>query len=327
MQAKNYLVSKIILVILAALPGLNCDDAEGLGPWQVFELKELPENTWVIDLCMLSSKEGWGCVGGSEILKYDGYKWFIYKDVTITKGYVSLAAIDFSGTNDGWLVGTKHMGEPPPPGLIMHYDGKEWKDVTPPGISPLGAVFALAPDDVWVGGYGIWHYEGSSWELTAAVDAVRGLHFTSPDDGWAVAGFGLYFHWDGSSWTQVRSWDMEMRDDVFFPTPEEGWAVGGGTPVPEAPAYDPIYHYYSETGEWKRWGHPAEAAGKTLHAVHFASPDDGWAAGQVVLRWDGRNWRYVPCPFVAFDVFTLGGDEVWLGCVDRKILKYDPSRR
>jgi len=64
-----------------------------------------------------------------------------------------------------------------------------------------------------------------------------------------------------------------------------------------------------------------------FYAVHFAAPDDGWAAGQAVYHFDGKTWNHIPVPegFHAFDVFTLGGDEVWLAGFDRKIYKYAPE--
>ena len=77
-------------------------------------------------------------------------------------------------------------------------------------------------------------------------------------------------------------------------------------------------------GEWRPFSHPSEADGKSLEGVHFASPDDGWAAGQVVLHYDGREWRAVPCGEVGTCVFTLGGDQVWVGTFESHILKYDP---
>jgi hypothetical protein len=317
----------LFLIILLIFVAIACDEAEDYGPWRVYYFNELPENVNITGIYFLSTNDGWGCAGSGVLMKYNAKGWSVYKKITEPRGYVGLGDFDFVSPQEGWLVGSRHIGEPPPRAFIMRYDGVDWTEVQPPpDMYALKSVEALADDDVWVGGTGgIWHYDGSSWTRTAIVDFVRALYFNSPDDGWATADFALYLHWNGSSWEQKTSGDVEAREDIFFPTPEEGWAVGGRSPAPEAPAYDPIYHYYNETGRWEPWPHPAEAAERTLYAVHFASPDDGWAAGQVVLRWDGSSWRYVPCPFVAFDVFTSGGDEVWLACDDRKILKYDPK--
>ena len=59
-----------------------------------------------------------------------------------------------------------------------------------------------------------------------------------------------------------------------------------------------------------------------------AAPDDGWVAGQAVYHFDGKTWNHVPVPegCRAYDVFTLGGDEVWLGGSHRKMYKYAPER-
>jgi photosystem II stability/assembly factor-like uncharacterized protein len=332
MRIKSNSAIAAALGALIAWITVACDQAnnepEDYGPWRVYYFNQLPENVNIESVFMLSNFIGWATADGPQILKYENGKWFIYKDVVVAGGKVSFDRIDFLNPTEGWAVGAKFIGEPPPRAFIMRYDGQDWKEVpTPPDMYALTSVEALAADDVWVGGAGgIWHYDGSSWTCTAAVNFVRALYFNSPDDGWATADFGLYLHWNGSSWEQSRSaGDVEAREDIFFPTPEEGWAVGGGFDIGEIPAEYPIFHYAAAAGRWEPWPHPAEAGKKRLYGVHFASADDGWAAGQVILRWDGSSWRHIPCPFVAFDVFTLGGDEVWLACDDRKILKYDPK--
>jgi len=207
----------------------------------------------------------------------------------------------------------------------MHYDGYDWRDVTPPGMPALGDVCALAPNDVWVAAAdGVYHYDGSSWAQSFAGAHIGALHFSSPDNGWATYGYGGYLHWNGASWAEVPSFDCELRYAVFCPSDASAWAVGTLSPVPELPADKTIYHYKNGMPYWKPWPVPAGAENKYLKAVHFAAPDDGWAAGQAVVRWDGANWRTVACPYVAYDVFTLGGREVWLACEDGVILKYNP---
>jgi len=211
----------------------------------------------------------------------------------------------------------------------MHYDGFSWKDVTPKDITiyNLYRVYPLAANDVWFcGADGIWHYDGANWVHSLSGGYVKALSFATPTDGWAIAGLNGYLHWDGASWKPAPSRDEEDREDIANPAVGEAWAVGGGFPgAPEAPPWKPIYYFNKSDGGWVAWPHPREAEKKSLTSVHFAAPDDGWAAGQVVLRWDGVEWRHVPCGYFAYTVFTLGNDAVWLGCEDRRVLKYDPS--
>ena len=51
-----------------------------------------------------------------------------------------------------------------------------------------------------------------------------------------------------------------------------------------------------------------------LERVRFASGDDGWAVGSyIIIKYDGREWREIATPGEPRSVFTLGGDDVWIG--------------
>jgi hypothetical protein len=325
-----------LCVTLIVIFIFNCDNPAGEEekkwpgplPWKVYEIKELGKNTSIMGIYMISANDGWACAGAA-ILKFNGNRWFIYKDFTspVTGWFWE---IHFSAPDDGWAVGEKRTAGGYG-AVVVHYDGKDWKEFTAPsGEGVLYCVFALAPDDVWVGGEaGIFHYDGSSWTPWPVATSVWGLHFTSPNHGCAVTVHPSYLRWDGSRWTGVRSlFDYEYRYDVFAPTPTTGWAVGGGTGFEIPPAY-PIFRYVAERDTWEPWEqddwsreHPP-----ILKGVHFAAPDDGWAVGQAVYHFDGKTWNHIPVPegFHAYDVFTLGGDEVWLGGIHRKIYKYAPE--
>jgi len=65
-----------------------------------------------------------------------------------------------------------------------------------------------------------------------------------------------------------------------------------------------------------------------LERVHFASPTDGWAVGSnIIIRYDGARWRETAVPPSGANcVFTLGGDDVWVGgwgC----LFKYAPLKK
>jgi hypothetical protein len=52
------------------------------------------------------------------------------------------------------------------------------------------------------------------------------------------------------------------------------------------------------------------------------------AVGNHILRYDGEKWRQITPPgkLVAIDVFTLGGDEVWISCDHGTVCKYNPNK-
>lgn len=329
-------INPVLTFTLTAILTVDCDNPtaeedkrwQGPFPWKIFEINELPKNTSITGIYMISANYGWACTNGSEILGFNGDTWCVHSDFTNSLK-ANFWDIHFSAPDDGWGVGLKHIPGVYP-GLVVHYDGKDWKEfASPPGEPILFCVYALAPDDVWVGGSeGIFHYDGSSWTPWPVAQFVWGLHFTSPTHGWAVTSYGSYHRWDGSSWTSVSSFDIERRFDVFAPTPTTAWAVGGGTGLEIPPGY-PIFRYDAGRDTWVEWEKDwSREYPPILNGVHFASPSDGWAAGQAIYHFDGETWNHVPTPegFHAYDVFTLGGDEVWVGGFDRKIYKYAPER-
>ncbi len=287
----------------------------------------IEKNTKVRTIYMSTNEKGWVAISGPIFLEYKRGEWLIFKDFKKEKGKIIapyMNDIDFSERNDGWAVGHNLT---PSEGFVFHYDGVDWEEVTPYPMRPLYCVAAVAPDDVWAAGwYGtMYHYDGSSWAQVPfpASPEICALHFPAPNDGWAVGYSGSYFHYDGSAWEPARVNDAEVRYGVFFPTPDEGWAVGGGGVIPEYPAQYPIFHY--ENGEWKK----TFRAQMRFESVHFAAPDDGWAAGSHVLRYDGKEWHVITPPgkLYVYDIFTLGGDDVWLACYPGTICKYNPNKK
>jgi hypothetical protein len=339
MQVKKSVVLYLLSLTIIFIFVLKCDNPtaeederwQGPFPWEIFEINELPKNTSITGIYMISANYGWACADGSVFLKYTGEDWFVSEDLSKTESAAELWEIYFSQTSDGWAVGNRYKYYYTlNAGGIFHYNGDQWEDVTPyEGMGAFFSVFAHAPDDVWVGGSeGIFHYDGSSWTPWPVARFVWGLHFTSPTRGWAVTSYGTYHRWDGLSWTSVSSFDIEHRFDVFAPTPTTAWAVGGGTGLEIPPGY-PIFRYDAGRDFWVEWEQDwSREYPPILNGVHFANPSDGWAAGQAIYRFDGETWNHVPTPegFYAYDVFTLGGDEVWVGGFDRKIYKYAPER-
>jgi len=325
------ILAPILLLSILSLSHCDSPTAEeekkpwDYGPWDYYNL-HLELNTKVRAIYMTTPNSGWACVSGPKFLHYANGDWTIFKDFKKEKGEIVaqfMNDMDFSTPNDGWAVGNSMY---PDTGYIFHYDGRDWEDVTPFTMKPLYCVAALAPDDVWAAGWydTAYHYDGSSWTLVPMAGGmeVEALHFPAPDDGWAVGYNGTCFHYDGLAWRAVNIHSYEHRYGVFFPSREEGWAVGGGGLTPESPAWYPVLHY--ENGEWNEMFR----ADMKLLGVHFASPSDGWAVGTHILRYDGEKWRQITPPgkLVAIDVFTLGGDEVWISCDHGTICKYNPNK-
>lgn len=151
---------------------------------------------------------------------------------------------------------------------------------------------------------GVWE-----WVPTPKCESsVSDIYFVSPSDGWAVAGWGHIWHYDGSRWKYVTKLTPEnpLYDygitEVWFNGPNDGWFGG----------YELRPGKYRR-GEWhsKMWHY--DGAGfkeveipdvRFIYKIHFNAPDDGWAfGGDYALRYDGERWYMTEFPSL-----------YWTGC-------------
>jgi hypothetical protein len=169
---------------------------------------------------------------------------------------------------------------------VLAWNGASW--------SPLGgdradraaaATWGIAPNDVWVAGNGIEHWDGQTW--TMAVPA--GATFTSmagsfANDVWA-AGPGGVQHWNGKVWTPqevpanlgtlAAVWASEVYD-VWFVGAKGAIAHWGGTGISSLS---------SQTTE-------------DLTCVSGTAPDDVWMGGTngTLVHWNGTFWSVSQTP-------------------------------
>lgn len=145
------------------------------------------------------------------------YRWTETKLIQPQGKGVVPTAIWGSDTNDVWAVGwnTSHQGE------IFHYDGIEWKNVTP--FIPLNDeymdVFGFGKNDLYVVGDSYWmqpnnillsslilHYDGTNWSVTLNDSTGQGylwkIHGNSKNNIWAVGGNGSVYHYNGITWVR-----------------------------------------------------------------------------------------------------------------------------
>ncbi|MBI5489042.1 MAG: hypothetical protein HY905_17035 [Deltaproteobacteria bacterium] len=100
---------------------------------------------------------------------------------------------------------------------ILHFDGEEWRRVTPPiatlqdriGWVDLLGVWGSAPDDVFVVGMNglVLHMNGDGWSLQESPtrETLEAVWGSSADDVYAVGWGGTILHYDGSRWTHAAA--------------------------------------------------------------------------------------------------------------------------
>jgi hypothetical protein len=123
--------------------------------------------------------------------------------------------VDLLSRNDGWAVGER--------GRIAHWNGVLWSDVPSPTSLGLHGIDMVSPTDGWaVGDSGvIVRWEGKRWSLyPASLPNLRAVTMLSANDGWAV-GWGI-FHWDGMTWQAVAS-NSPLRHSMSSPPKAGPW--------------------------------------------------------------------------------------------------------
>ncbi|MEM9069471.1 MAG: hypothetical protein AAGE52_13235 [Myxococcota bacterium] len=130
--------------------------------------------------------------------------WFVGREIHRWNGREMQRAsapagllLDVHGTSasDVWAVGQD--------GLVLRSNGGEWSSVVAPTSASLRAVWARAPDDVWVGGSdGLYRFDGTGWaDLTPAARPAIVALGANRSSLWAAQSIrpGRVFEWDGTA--------------------------------------------------------------------------------------------------------------------------------
>ena len=206
----------------------------------------------------------------------------------------------YSGT-DGWVVGAG--------GLIAHWDGKAWRQVSSPVTTPLYTVDIITPLDVWAAGEEMIHWDGTQWQKVVASNLsstnwLTHIAMISDESGWGISNTGQ-LQWDGQSWTQVtlpgavrpmpqlRSGTGD-NGDLEFASLQSGWLTtstediyhwnGQGWSLVETPLLSGLYLPESR---------------RSYHAVSVTSDTDAWFAARqegFIVHWNGTGWESFRLP-------------------------------
>jgi len=232
---------------------------------------------------------------------------------------------------------------------ILHFDGTGWTKVAGTEDWSLNGVWGAASDDIWAVGQGglVVHYDGSTWsEVTLppnplspndplTTQTLHEIWGSSADDIWVVGNSETILRFDGSSWSALA--DMPAKafghdfvsiwgagpDDVFvgnhktriFYWRGDDFALANGTGWDDAATYEPTdanntidihgLFGYSRThvvgvGEVGRvvrfngstWTEEASGTEADFRAVWGASAVDTYAVGEsgLLMHYDGASW-------------------------------------
>ncbi|HVY49030.1 MAG TPA: hypothetical protein VHB21_24235 [Minicystis sp.] len=229
------------------------------------------------------------------------------------------------------------------------------------GLQPPNheAVAANGPDDVWVGGGDLEHWDGHAWSVVAPFDgSSSGRHivdlWAQGDALWAVevddvAGTSRVYRRTGESFTEVV--ERYGLHAVWGSGPDDVWIAGA--PALKSDGGDvghwanSIYHYDGATlTEIPVEVLPVAGAygPPTFERIHGTGPDDvlfvgslgieqGGASGSVALvyAFDGQGFTPYTTPFDVSDLslpdrfdcaYATSPTDVWL-CAGRAMYHFD----
>ncbi len=179
------------------------------------------------------------------------------------------------------------------------------------------------------------HYSNGSWHpetLSQICSGLNGVHFTSPNKGWAV-GYGCLLHYLNGEWAPATPPEGVCLglESVHFASPDEGWAVGGCNSFFPKVIRTVLLHYSNSI--WTPVTNGGDIPGEgRLHSVHFASPSEGWAVGNtggeiwprsILYHYSSSTWTLLDTEQGNFGtgllgVYFISPDEGWAVGNDRE---------
>lgn len=242
--------------------------------WRIVPSPTAGTGATLADVAAVSSRNVWavggyapnGVRGGERtlVLHWNGRTW---KRVPSPHPGVrhpgsGLTGVTVVSARSVWAVGSYSRATPSgnrlSQTLILHWNGKKWKQVrsTNPGggrhFNALYDVAAVGRNNVWaVGSYRgqgvggrlplVEHWNGHSWQTVPAPSgcpysdsSLTDLAPIAPNDIWAAGaceGVTLAEHWDGKAWSISSSLNPGSQNNDGFlgitaATPQSVWAVG-----------------------------------------------------------------------------------------------------
>jgi hypothetical protein len=254
-------------------------------------------------------------------------------------------------SSQAWAVGQYASKQNPTYslGLLLHWNGKAWKQVPSPNPSisntVLDGVAAVSATDAWAVGSSrrlgrppkvlILHWNGRSWKqwpvpTSASGGGLIAVTAVSRNDAWALGSASQTLHWNGTRWRQLPSadagldsalvaiaavsatdvWEVGYNDADYSVTVIEHWNGKAWKQVP-SPNPDPDGYQYAQD---------------YLYGVAAVSATDVWAVGPstndyynvnvpIVERWGGKQWKVVTSPAPAYwplnAVTAISGRQAW----------------
>jgi len=266
--------------------------------------------TMMMDLYAADAKNIWvvghNAASMGQMYYYDGHGWTLVK---LSFGSMDLAAVTGFNKDNVWAVGVKWPQGSPQVGLIIHYDGKNWIEMSPEGINTLVSVWGNGPNDVWFGGLAgsLLHFDGSS----IRPDSVP--HAIPPDGGWGFyAGAGksnddAYAVLVGEPLTNHVAWSytFNRRSGTWVFIDSSNGYINSLWYSP----WGKLYRTGAGIGYWSPLGWNYLNLYGFTRGIYGVSDDNLFAVGSSVWHWNGVDWyEFTNLPSVSFSKYKVWTD-------------------
>ncbi|MCA9321646.1 MAG: hypothetical protein KDB53_12975 [Planctomycetes bacterium] len=145
-----------------------------------------------------------------------------------------LEAIEAVSPTDVWAVGSANIGGTLGP-VVMHFDGTAWSTVPTPAFGQ--SLLAMSSQDVFMGGLGIYHWDGVAWTLFESFPGISDPTIRSMErvgngcEAWAVGTQGL----PGSQTPFIAHYGPSIPPAVWQTNqPEATFKFGNGSNTPSS---------------------------------------------------------------------------------------------
>ncbi len=241
-----------------------------------------------------------------------------------------------------------------------------WRDtnptayIQPPSNPNMNSVYMLSAGEGWAvsdsmptsnattGLPGVFHYDGSTWNLVPVPRFpdfpfepspynLTAVSFGPPDspisrnDGWAVGYNGtitgpacltatkstcsVAIHWDGIAW-RIQTAGLSGAVNagplwsVSMVSSTDTWAVGQNAAVQGV-----FWHWTGVPGLGGGWNIPQAPVANPLYSVFMVGPTEGWAVGSggAIFHYIGGVWTSFPSPVTTSlrSVFMISPTDGW----------------
>ncbi len=183
-----------------------------------------------------------------------------------------------SGTSNVFVTGTDADWSR---GIIIHYDGNRWRELSHQFANNVGVVFGSSSSNVYLtanNGSTLARYNGSGWtEIYSPSTQVRGGWTSGPNDIWLQGSLNQVHHYDGTSWTETTVGPIDNWHGIWGSGSDDVYMIN---------IYD-IYHY-DGTG----WSRVLDGITQWLSRIDGSGPDNVYVTttDNIILHYNGTTW-------------------------------------